>query len=168
MQKARFTRSDRQRLNQRSPVTAARPQTRASRSSGAITSGNVQTEQFIRQSPEPFRNPKGEIRLPAPTNTRAKHPYGSPSPTLKPGSFRRAQPSSQPMSLMQILRATGEPRKPRGYTAASGGNVMRDHRDVIGNSASQSSARAPQGLKVGQRVTAAMRKEYPGVLGRGY
>jgi hypothetical protein len=103
--------------------TAAGPEHSPSRSS-ASTNDTRQAEQFVGQSPEPFRNP---VRSSNPLGQVSRDssqgsPYGDPAAALRPGDWRRAQPQRGPHSQEEINRATGHPGdyEPAGQNATVG------------------------------------------------
>lgn len=89
--------------------TAATPQHKAS-PSAASTNYTRQAQQFVRQSPEPFRNP-----------TRAANPMGTVPSDRRPGMTNPL--GVRVMSQSEMNTATGHAAsyKPKGYHAATSG-----------------------------------------------
>jgi hypothetical protein len=116
--------------------TAARPEHQPSRSS-ASTNYTRQAQQFVKQAPEPFRNPARGAN-PLGTVQRVPNPEGTAAPGVAPRPGRVASPYAKPMSQAEMNRATGHAAnyKPAGYYSATSGFPTQAPRRA-GNPASQ-------------------------------
>ncbi len=132
------------------PITGAKPRMRPSPSSGNVLSGKAQAQQFVNQSPEPFRNPAPGANLNVGT-----HPAYRAGKTLKAFAASLRPVSSRPMSQSAMNTATGHaasykpagqadnplisgfPQKGKPRVASGSGNQppgkMRTNRDLFGD-----------------------------------
>lgn len=107
------------------PRTGASPQMNPSRSRSA-NDYSRQGEQFVRQSPEPFRNPQPSAN--PLRNPGSMTPQGMPYwETTEPGKHPNRAPGRSPMSTQQMMTATGHKPsyEPAGYSPLTSGHPTR-------------------------------------------